>query len=375
MKKLIAIVLALALLVTFAAPVMANDPPITTDVTMSSGGGTDPVVKCKWEQDTTADLEDGDPLHVHDPGSWFLAPGVKCTTKTIEYYAVVTDAEDMGNVDQVYVDVFHPADSPPPYSTSSDPRGAYFKYEIPMVNLGNLFVTANHDLLVAADDFDLVIYGDGFDLAELDAEKDTISLWHGEAEIDYEQPAGDYTVDCYAIDQNGNRSAVLSNTFLYVPLALLEVDFDSFTYGSVSLGVRKMVVGDLTWSPGGLVGFDQTEKATIRNVGNTWASPKITQDDMGFGKDYTGAWNVSFDARMGNDDLYKRNYDPDVAKTLPNYLDLSTKEELDLSIKVIKGTSGEKYTGTIVFESVDRDFVTPLPDELFGYADPCNGGA
>jgi hypothetical protein len=379
MIKGIMIAAAMALVVALAVPAIAAAQGADTSVTVATGGGTNPIVKCKWEQDLTAELEDGDPGHA-TPGSQFLPPGMKCGLKTICYYAVVTDEEDGGNVSQVYVDVYHPVDAVPPYSCSTDPRGPYFKYEIPMTNIGH--DAAAVALLEAAAAAGLVTFDPAYTLEEIITQelmKGTADLWYGCAEIDYEQPCGMYDVKAFAIDRNSNISAVLENQFEYVCVPIVEIDFTSFTYGSVNLGVEKMVAGDTVWTDpaGNPAGAGQTAKATIRNVGNSWARPVIMQDDMGFGKDITGMWNVSFDARMGNDDAYKVYYDPEVATPLLNYLDLSTLEELDLSILIKKGVSGSTYTGAIVIEAECVPFVpyncdgTGKPDGLVGIPDPC----
>lgn len=352
MKRIFAIGLAVMLFASLALPVIADGGSVTTQVSVTTGGGSIPDVKCKWEQEPITDLESGDISHA-TAGSQFLPPCVQDATKPIEYYAVVTDEEDMGDVAQVYVDVYHPCCSPPPYDANS-----YFKYEIPFEKVGH---SASEQALVqAAYDADLIEFGAGYDMADVmyELDKGTADLWRGEAEIDYEQPAGDYKVYCYAIDTNSNLSDVLYNTFLYVPVACVEVDFNQIVYGSVNLGVEKMVPGDTDWCATAPqpAGQGQANGATIRNIGNTWAQPTITQNDMGFGQDYTGMWNVSFDARMGSDNVNRVVYDPYETVTLPNYLDLSSLDELDLSIVVWKGVSGQCYSGTITIEAIVKPF-------------------
>jgi hypothetical protein len=331
----------------------------TTSVTVASGGGNIPAVKAKWEQDTTASLEDGDVSHAI-PGSQFNPPMVKNGLKMLQYFAVVTDVEEGGNVAQVFVDVFHPAGVPAPYSTSTDPRGGLFKYEIPFAKLGH---SANETaMVIAANNAHLIKFGN-YTMADVifEMEKGTADLWFGQKEIDYEQPAGDYDVNAYAIDHNSNTSLVLHNTFLYVPTAGVEVDFTGINYGSVSLGVEKMIPGDTVWNtPIGMA--PSPNPATVRNIGNTWAHVTIKESDLGLGKDGTGMWNVRFDARMGNDDENEVYFDPEETVTLPNYLPLSSQDELDLSIKVIKGFSGATYSGTITIGATIEPFALDLEE-------------
>ena len=352
MKLLITMVIAIVLILAATVPAAAATS-VGIGVTVQQGGGDPPAVKCKWEQDLTTTLEDGDPSHA-TPLSQFLPPMVKNGKKPVQYFAVVTDLQDGGNVAQAFADVYHPSNAPAPYNASKDPRGAYFKYEVPFRNLAGGYSTgekaAEVALVTAAYNAGLITFQTGFSLADVTMElnKGTAALWYGSAELDYEQPAGLYTVNVYAIDQNSNASAVLMNKFLYVPVAGVEVDFTSVAYGSVSLGVEKMVAGDTTWvSPAAPAGVGQSNQATVRNIGNTWAHVIITESDLGLGKDITNMWNVRFDARMGNDDVNKVYFDPNVATTLPNYLLLSTQDELDFSILVKKGMSGQGYTGTM----------------------------
>jgi len=362
----VTMVILLALLLP-TAMVSANNPSTAgTSVSIQTGGGSPPIVKCKWEQDTSGYLEDGDQPHaVYTPSdmanSQFNPPMIKDAKKMIQYFAVVTDEEDGGDVAQVYADVFHPEDSPPKYSSNTDPRGRLFKYEVPFTNQAGEYTAADKAAEIAyvnaAYNPHLITFQDGFTLSDVvyELEKGTASLWMGQIEIDYEQPAGYYRVEDYAIDQTSNISEVLINYFEYVAVAGVEVDFSTINYGSVRLGVEKMVTGDTIWDTP-LAAAPSPNPATVRNIGNTWAHVTIRQTDMGFGQDGNDNWNVMFDARMGSDDVNKVSYAPNTTVRLPNYLQLSSQDELDLSIVVIKGTSGSTYKGTVVIGATIEPF-------------------
>jgi len=374
MKKTLFTALALVMaLSSIAQPVLAATGP-TTSVTVATGGGNNPIVKCKfeWELDnnitvppsttpiTAANsLESGDKSH-SIPGSQFNPPMIKNSVKMLQYFAVVTDEEEGGNVSQVFVDVYHPAGVPAPYSTSEDPRGPLFKYEIPFNIIGH--DAAAREKVNTAYNAGLIKFGPAYNITDVIFEmtKGTADLWYGEKVIDYEQPAGNYTVNCYAIDHNSNISPLLQNTFLYVPLAGVEVDFTAINYGSVNLGVHKMIAGDTDWDEP-YAPAPSPNLATVRNIGNTWAHVKITESDLGLGKDGLNRWNVQFDARMGSNDQNKVFFDPFVETTLPNYLALSSQDELDLSIMVIKGFSGSTYSGTITIGASIEPFTSPAP--------------
>jgi hypothetical protein len=373
-KKLITFVVICTMLLSTLLPAIVS--AVGSEVEVSTGGGEIPVVKCKWEQQpvsVNSNLEDGDSPHAV-PGFQINPPLKKCTTKTIEYYAVVTDGEDGGAVDQVFVDVYHPVGSPEPYGLSTEGGVQdlpYFKYEIPFIDLqgGDYPITKAQAQAIVQNAYNkhLIIFNTEFDLSEVlyELEKGTAHLWMGCAEIDYEQPAGKYDVYAFAVDTNNNLSPYLWNQFTYVAISGIEADFTTIDFGSVNLGVEKMIPGDLEWDiPAG------ENFATVRNIGNTWASLKITFCDMDFGKDVTGNWNVRFDARMGSDDTY---YVGDILPyqtvTLENALALSAMDELDLSIKIIKGFG--EHSGTITLGSVVRAFNYD-PAKVVGIPSPCD---
>jgi len=316
------IVLIFALLIVIPAGAVS----VGTGVNIQSGGGTPPVVEAKWEQQAITALEDGDPTHAV-AGFQILPPCTFGGKKLIEYYAVVYDEEDNGNVKLAFADVFHPDGT--------------FKYQVnyAKVSLQSTAIS-KYQAAVAAG---LVKVGAGKTTASVltDLEKGTAGLWRGEAYIDYCQMDGDYTVIVKAIDQNDNYSPELTNTFLYVPVACGEFDFTQVDYGNVSINRPVWRAGDTV--------FGTAASPTVRNIGNTKIRIKINQTDMGFGQDVTGAWMVQYDARLGNTGS-EPIYDPFTEITLPDVLDRSHLDELDFSIHVLKGTgshSGDMTLGVV----------------------------
>jgi len=367
-KKILALTLTVLLVLAVLAPTAALAE--TTSVNVALGGGELPIVKCKWEQqpvDVCPNLEDGDPTHA-EAGFQILPPLEAGATKTICYYTVVTDEEDGGNVSQAFADVYHPMYSPMPYGaevTGGILGLGYFKYEIPFA----MYDGDKWEMMAVvqtAYDAGLITFNTEYDLTEVlyELEKGTAKLWVGCAEIDYEQPAGDYDVYVFAVDQNSNFSAPLYNQFLYVPVCGIEVDFTSIAWGSTSLGVEKMIPGDTIWDdPAGV------NNATVRNIGNTWTHVTVEFDDMGFGQNILDEWNVQFDARMGSDDAYYvGNIMPYDLIVLPNALGLSMKDELDFSIKIIKGAGEHQGVITLGCDNTDvYPFVDPVPPNIVGF--------
>jgi hypothetical protein len=323
MKKILVVFVVLALVLGTAIPALAQD--VDTDATVAIGGGSLPIVKCKWETITTdlaLDLDDDPGL----AGCQILPPCSYEGTVPVYFWAVVTDEEDNGYVGQVYVDVYHPDGS--------------FKYEVPMTRVDKFEMGI--PMFKAAYEAGLITFGGAhtYDSVLFQLEKCVAEVWMGEATLSYHQPWGDYSVLAIAIDQNGNASPALPNTFHYIQVCAIEIDFSSVTFGSVQICKNKWVPGDTNF-------VLDDGYPTVRNLGNTDTYIWINQDDMGFGQDVTGKWNVHYDARMGNDPANGVLYDPSVDTMLPNALPKCNTDELDFSIHVEKGTSGQSYTGSM----------------------------
>jgi hypothetical protein len=340
-KAFMAIVLVMALAIALSTvPAMADD--VDTGVNVTGGTTTPPIIKCKWEQDTTACLEDGDPTHA-TPGGQFLPPGTYNGTKMVQYGVVVTDPEGVGTVSQVSVDVYHP-DGPPEFGSK--------KYQLPLDKVDKQtvgipafeaawaagLVTWNPAVFASAQEAYEDIAG------ELD--KCTAEVYMTEEVLSYHQPCGNYTVMADACD-TGNAWASeggtdLENSFTYVCVPGFEIDFTSLNYGNATVCVEKLIAGDTVFDDPPAPAPDPNP-ATVRNIGNTDIKLNVHQDDMGFG--FSGPpenpdWNVEYDARMGSNNTNKVYYDPYETVELPNKLPLCNTEELDFSIHIEKSSYG-----------------------------------
>jgi hypothetical protein len=351
MRKTISI--AIALLVTLGmvlgtAPVLAET--VDTGVNVTEGTGNPPIIKCKWEQDLTPTLEDGDPGH-STPGSQFLPPCEYQGKKAVQYWAVVTDPEGVNTIETVDACVYHPA---------GPPECGSFKYQKIMTKVDKW--TVGIPAYEAARDAGLVHYQTGIDDAEVmyELDKCTAHVWMVEEVLDYHQPAGEYEVHINACDSYNkwasSASTDLWNKFLYVAVPCFEVDFNRVDYGDVVACSEKWIAGDtIMQSP--VAAAPSPNPATVRNIGNTNIKLTVHQDHMGFGhSDITGTtyqgstppapgesnWNVVFDARLGSNPANGMYYDPCVTVTLPNPLPLCNTEELDFSIHVVKAGEGGK---------------------------------
>jgi len=338
--------LVLAMLVFSLVVPVSADTTVLTAVDIATGGGSTPVIMAKWEQDNTTCLEDGDPSHVI-PGGQFLPPGIFEGTKEIKYFAVVCDEEDGGDLSLVSAYVYHPNNS------YFDPAmWDLFKYQVMLDNIGH--DAAAQALAQDAYDAGLITIPAGYTWTGDDGTsvmyrlgKGTADVWMGTEEIHYCQPAGDYTVIARAVDRNSNPAVDLENTFEYVEVPCAEFDFASVDYGSVSICVNK-------WATGNTVFNTADGLPTVRNIGNVPINVKVVrQDSMDFGRDSTGAWDVTFDARLGDTGTVAL-YDPvavgepDQNVVLEDALWMCHSEELDFSIHILKGFAGDLHEGTLI---------------------------
>ncbi len=326
-------------------------PQLSTNVTITGGGNNTgngaPIIKCKWEYDLNVSTpieecpscsicDEGDGLAKHDACPCTDGLQVKPILGgdvTIEYFAVITDPEGIGQVDHVYCDVWHPDGT--------------FKYQIEMIPISN--ITQGLDIWdhVTNCHPDLITYN-GYNDSEIYDElwEGLAEIYHAKAQLNYCQPGGWYYVGIRAHDTYDAWCDYLYNKFWYIPTSAVEVDFTNLNYGTVATSVDKWIGGDND--------MNTAEKPTVRNIGNTPVELYVWQDDMDFGKT-NGSWNVEFDARLGNPGLngdvggyYPEEMDPDhLGVRIPGILPLCTKEKMDFSIHVYKGMPGLTYTGSM----------------------------
>jgi hypothetical protein len=326
-------------------------PLITTEVTVATGGGTPPIVKCKWEtvvgwtDPTVPDwwLDDD------DTALGIQINPVPAGLKRVYYWAVVHD-NPLDDILLVVVDVYHP-------------DGAH-KYQF---DLPNIITDPNHALAcfenVTIHNDDIITYGliPGGGGALYDATEVMTELQQGEAwiywgwaDISYCQPAGDYTVRTVAMDVDGETELI--NHFWYVPHVGVQYDFTNVNYARdqpVPIQTWQMLPGDIDMST--------NTHATARNIGNTPVQFEITQDDMDFGTHGTPPEpNVMYRARLGDatgGNTYVE-YPPDTPSIIPKILPLCTEDKFDFWIWIYKRIdNADYYDGEM---SINASMVVPI---------------
>ncbi|MBU1036942.1 hypothetical protein KKF32_02815 [Patescibacteria group bacterium] len=375
MKKALFIFVAVALAATFSGgSVLAIT--VDTNLMPASAGGEAPIVKVKWEMNGP----------YYDPYFWgtddssqagaqFHAPGIWEATKTVSFCAVVTDPDGVAQINGVYADfyypndrAFHPEDpSHPDQIDGGTPAvpdyglsgcGEQVGDELSLTQLSkadgielfcNQVRNYNNNLPTwySSYDYDEVCAADG------ELEKEDAYVYCGDRDIIWEDPAGDYLVEIFALDDPGNFSNTLTNYFEYLPLTAYETDFTLVDYGNVSLNVQKNIAGDLTWGT--------SDRPSVRNLGNTRLYMGVVQDDMDLGTT-GGVYNVSYRARVGNEEADWSGYVPyDPTTWLEDILDLSEIEEMDFSILVTKFPNQGPFYGQMTLSAMFANFRECFP--------------
>ena len=354
MKKLMGIILAVALVIVLAIPALAADTKdATVDVLGSTGGGP-PIIKCKWETPDNCDPEPCAEPH-SQPGTQ-VCP-VLCGDACVQFWAVVTDPEDVTNIRDVWMDIYHP---------TGPPLDGSFKSQLELIKWPKTNQTELDAIIAALQagyDQDLVTFnvnpnpppgtppGSLYTLDEVihELEQCNADLYEGQFPLSYHQPYGAYECRYYAYDNQNQRSADLCNFLDFMPVTACLFDFTAVQYGWIEVCHNKWVPGDLT--------FDDPVNSgnpTVRNCGNTWLQVCLAQDDMGFGKS-GDLWNVEYDARLGADGTHLQ-YTPFKLKAdvgdpvdadfacIVDPLKLCNTQKIDFSIHVEKGEGHHEGT-------------------------------
>lgn len=326
----------------FAHPPYATSTPsnISTSLTMSVGGGESPIVKAKWEMNI--DKEISTPfgyLGTDDSitsGAQFLPSGVKDVNKKIVLCSIVTDPDGLADINNVYADVFYPEGIGLGDSHISLPNQSGLGCGKPMQEDSLVKLSKVAGIVLFCDkirnnNFGLPVFAPPYtydEICKVDGElmKETAAVWCVEKDLSYEDPSGDYEVWAVPQDKVGLQGKFISH-FTYLPLTAFETDFISINYGNVKLNTKKIIAGDLSLA--------SSDKPSIRNTGNTRLNATVLQDDMNLGKTGTN-WNVSYSARVGNNENDWRDYIPYQETVLEDILDLSEIEEMDYSILINK---------------------------------------
>jgi hypothetical protein len=363
MKKVISICLLVALAVMTAGPAVATAQTTivtgTTSLTQDQGSGVAPVVLAKFESLRNSPNDD----NLVTAGAQFTPAGTYQGDKEFRVCGVVTDADGMADIDNVYGDIWYPEEIylGASHETSRQGCGQMVQTECQMVKLSkqvgfetfcgqfpgttttdNSVRKMNNNLptIDATSSWDKICKADG------ELMKETAAVYCCDRTLSYEDPSGNYETIVYAQDSVG-LSDFLLNEFTYTPVTAFETDFNAVPYGAVKLETPKVINGDLTWDA------LNAGKATVRNIGNTRLIVSVNQDDMTFGQTGT-AWNVGYKARVGNTEADWTSYNPNATTNLKKQMDLSEMNEMDFGITIHKfpPLHSGSYSGSMTLGAV-----------------------
>lgn len=195
-KVIISIAVALLLVMSLGVPVLAGgSEEVDSTANVIGGGGTAPVIKCKWE---TSGPNPGDDDDIIKPGTQIDLTAAQ-GSEDVYYWVVVTDEQGVSNIGQVWVDVYELCASP----------DEQYKYEI---YLEQIYCTepewpAAAIAVQVAYDAGLVLIGPGHTLESVKTQllKNEAKLYKGHSMLEHPQPGGYYRVEAYAQDAQAGR--------------------------------------------------------------------------------------------------------------------------------------------------------------------------
>jgi len=332
MKKILAITLAIVLTLAPTLAVMAAD--VGTEAVVG-GSGSAPYICAKFETPDYDNLVDGTEI--------MPIPGEQ---KVVKFYVVVGDPNGVADVSAVYIKAYHPDGSFKFQLDAIMPDWTIIPYD-GMVDMDGDCAgeTAVPDALDILEVEKRITYG--FDpVRGVTMTLDTLKydLEHGKqflveiiGEMDYCQPAGDYTVEAIVVDQGG-KSGTLNNTFEYLSIVALRCDFTNINWGSVNVNQWNVLYGDedlLT-----------PTKPTVKNIGNDPAMLEVHFTEL-LGSNF-GKKIIDFDVSMLGGHIELEACTSQIitdAAGAPVMLPPCTPTQIDFSVHPPVGTPEDTYMG------------------------------
>lgn len=345
MKKVASILVALALVLgLLGAPVLAVEEETVDTQAMVGGSGSPPFICAKFE------TPDDDVI----AGTQILP--IPEGMKTVKFYVIVGDPNGVDDIASVDVTVRYD-DGTEKFQLRAI-RGTWTM--IPWTGMIDMDGdctgdTPIPDALAALEAQGRIAYGPGQDLGLVlhDLENGKQLLIELVGEMHYHQPSMDYTVEALATDAGGETSLPLVNTFFYMSIVALKIDFTMIDWQTVNISQWNYVLGDENMTT--------PARPTVQNVGNDpakiqlLASPLVgvlhgkTIEEFDAEMDYkdpvTGAivqeGRIEFMA--GAPTVITELADP----TIPVLLPPCTPTQIDFSVHPPYGTIEDTYQGTM----------------------------
>ena len=316
--------------VAIAMPVMGQQTSSTTAVV--DGAGSPPVIEEKFELN-----DDGDPLPNHGTPGTQVTP-VPDDNKEVCVYVVASDDNSAASMNRVWITVDNPNGVEVAYGDTGTP---YFNIDELTYAEACIATQAAYDQGLISDARRQEINGHIYD--------GEWRMWKFCFELTNCDMSGDYTVTA-KVNDNAGGTGTQVNTFEYISIKELAIDFNMINYGTIIPGYKKIVSGDPNFG---------TAPPTVRNRANDPFLLQISATDMigavdsnnkilatnldahVYGKDAPGG--VAFDEELNLD------YDPGVP--FSPIIDTCEVEKIDFSLEQAV-ICDDEYSGTIILEPV-----------------------
>jgi hypothetical protein len=344
-KKIAAIVFTLLLVLGLVGgPALAVDEETVTTQATVGGSGSPPFVCAKFET----------PDHDVAPDTQILP--IPEGMRLVKFYVIVGDPNGVDDVASVDVTVRYPDGTEKFQLRAVRPTWTMIPWDGLIDMDGDCAgETTVPDALAQLEAEGRITYGPNQTPASVlsDLENGKQLLIELVGEMHYHQPSADYTVEAVATDAGGATGDPLVNTFFYMSIVALKIDFAVIDWQTVNVSEWNYVLGD----------EDMTTPArpTVQNVGNDPAKIQLHASPL------TGVTHgktiEEFDAEMD----YK---DPDTGAivqegriefmacvptviteladpTIPVLLPPCTPTQIDFSVHPPYGTVEDTYQGTM----------------------------
>jgi len=344
-KKIAAIVFTLVLVLgLIGGPALAVDQETVDTQATVGGSGSPPFICAKFE---TPD---------HDPTPDTQILPVPEGQRLVKFYVVVGDPNGVDDIASVDVTVRYDDGTEKFQLRAIRPTWTQIPWDGLIDMDGDC--TGETPVPIAMASLDAqgrITYGVGQDLGTVlyDIENGKQLLIELVGEMDYHQPSMNYIVEAVGSDAGGATGAPVINTFLYMSIVALKIDFSVIDWQTVNIDAWNYVLGD----------EDMTTPArpTVQNVGNDPAKIQLLASPM------VGAVNgktiEEFDAEMDYKDkatgaiiqegriefmagvptVITEIGDP----TIPVLLPPCTPTQIDFSLHPPYGTIADAYSGTM----------------------------
>jgi len=320
---LVALVAIMMVAVTMV-PVVAEDATTQAQVT---GSGTPPVFEEKFELN-----DDGDILH-GTAGTQVMP--VPDGIKEVCVYAVARDPNGAADINRIWITVDNP-------DGDEVANGDTLNAEITELSYADTCIATQ-----AAVDQNLMTSARK---AEIDGHvyASEWRMWQFCFELSNCDISGAYTVNANANDNAGGTGTYV-NTFDYLSIKELALDFSAINYGEIVPGVKQIVSGDPNFG---------TAPPTVRNRANDPFKLQISATDMTGADPNNVILATNLDAHVyGVDDSgsaidEEMNLDYDPGVIFNPIIDTCATETIDFSL-LQDLICADTYTGLITLEPVD----------------------